>query len=77
MKMRRCQTVALITPKLKSMGQELSLLVSPSTLGQLEDFDGPKIASFVFILIELIDKVEELAKEVEELGELASFHANK
>ena len=80
MKMRRCQTVALIMPKLKSMRQELSVvaLVSPSTLGgQLQNSDGLEIASFVFTLMEIIDKVEELTKQVEELGELASFRANK
>ncbi|TXG63630.1 hypothetical protein EZV62_010624 [Acer yangbiense] len=80
-KMRRCQTVALIMPKLKSMRQELSVvaLVSPSTLGgQLQNSDGVlEIASFVFTLMEIIDKVEELTKQVEELGELASFRANK
>jgi hypothetical protein len=31
------------------------------------------VATFVFILMEMVEKVEELAKEVEELGELADF----
>ncbi|KAL5864043.1 hypothetical protein ACOSQ3_001557 [Xanthoceras sorbifolium] len=77
-KMRRCQPAALLMPKLKSMRQELSLVVSPCTLGLLENSDGVlEIASFVFTLMQIIDKVEELTKEVEELGELAGFHAKK
>ncbi|KAJ4727494.1 putative Aluminum activated malate transporter family protein [Melia azedarach] len=76
-KMRKCETTSLITPKLKSMRQELSQAISPSTLGELENSDGIEIASFVFSLMEIVDKVEELTKEVEELGERAGFHANK
>lgn len=75
--MRKCETTSLITPKLKSMRQELSQAISPSTLGVLENSDGIEIASFVFSLMEIVDKVEELAKEVEELGERAGFLANK
>ncbi|XP_031263810.1 aluminum-activated malate transporter 12-like [Pistacia vera] len=73
-KMRRCQTVTSIMPKLKSMRQELSLVMSPSTLGLLENGDGLEIASFLFTVTVMVDKVEELTKEVEELGELAHFH---
>ncbi|XP_044487418.1 aluminum-activated malate transporter 12-like [Mangifera indica] len=73
-KMRRCQTVTSIMPELKSMRQELSLVMSPSILGQLENGDRLEIASFLFTLTVMVDQVEELTKEVEELGELARFH---
>ncbi|XP_009356764.2 aluminum-activated malate transporter 13 [Pyrus x bretschneideri] len=74
-KMRRCNREAVIIPKLKSMRLELSSIVSPSKFGPIENVDGLAIASFVFLLTEMIEKLEELAKEIEELGELAGFHA--
>ncbi|XP_044485542.1 aluminum-activated malate transporter 13-like [Mangifera indica] len=73
-KMRRCQTVTSIMPELKSMRQELSLVMSPSILGQLENGDRLEMASFLFTLTVMVDQVEELTKEVQELGELARFH---
>ncbi|GAV82391.1 ALMT domain-containing protein [Cephalotus follicularis] len=76
-KMRRCQTGDLIVSKLKSMRVELSMAMSPSTLGQLENGEGLAIANFMFSLMEMVEKVEELAKEVEELGELADFHSKQ
>lgn len=76
MKMRRCQPQDFILPKLKSVRQELSQVMSPSKLGKLENADGLAIASFVFALMEMTEKLEELVKEVEELGELAEFHQN-
>lgn len=72
--MRRCQTVDLIMPKLKSMRQELSLAMSSSIPEQLGNGDGLEVASFLFTLMMMVDKVEELTKEVVELGELARFH---
>ncbi|PQQ16865.1 aluminum-activated malate transporter 8 [Prunus yedoensis var. nudiflora] len=76
MKMRRCPQENVILPKLKSMRLELSSMVSPvSNFGPLENIEGLAIASFVFLLTEMLEKVEELAKEVEELGELAGFHS--
>ncbi|XP_021805737.1 aluminum-activated malate transporter 8-like [Prunus avium] len=76
MKMRRCPQENVILPKLKSMRLELSSMVSPvSNFGPLENVEGLAIASFVFLLTEMLEKVEELAKEVEELGELAGFHS--
>ncbi|CAL5391535.1 unnamed protein product [Camellia sinensis] len=61
--------------KLQSMRAELSLLASPSKLGASENGEGLAMASFVFLLMEIVEKVEVLAKEVEELGELADFQA--
>ena len=74
MKMRKCQQGELIVPKLKATRVELSSVVSPnSKLGKLENVEALAVASFVFSLMEMIEKVEELAKAVEELGQLASF----
>ncbi|KAB2605295.1 aluminum-activated malate transporter 13-like [Pyrus ussuriensis x Pyrus communis] len=73
-KMRRCNRESVIVPKLKSMRLELSSIVSPSKFGPIENVDGLAIASFVFLLAEMVEKVEELAREIEELGELAGFH---
>ncbi|CAB4291712.1 unnamed protein product [Prunus armeniaca] len=76
MKMRRCPQENVILPKLKSMRLALSSMVSQvSNFGPLENVEGLAIASLVFLLTEMLEKVEELAKEVEELGELAGFHS--
>jgi len=72
LKMRRCNAEASIVPKLKAMRVELNSVMSPSKLGPIEN-GGLAVATFVFILMEMVEKVEELAKEVEELGELANF----
>lgn len=68
-----------ITSKLKSMRQDLSLMLvsSSSLLSSEENLDGVNTCSFVFILMELVERMEELVKQVDELGELASFPANK
>ncbi|KAL9430916.1 hypothetical protein AB3S75_026165 [Citrus x aurantiifolia] len=76
-KMNKCETAALIMPKLKSIRHELNLIITPSALaGGEKSTDALELASFVFSLMEMIDKVEELTKEVEELGGLAGFHVN-
>lgn len=72
-KMERCPPKALVASKLQSMKLELSLIASPSKLGAVDNGEGLAMASFVFLLMEILEKVEELAKEVEELGELAGF----
>lgn len=72
-KMRRAQQADLMAPKLKSMNLELSSAISSSKLGPLENFDGLAIASFIFMLMEMVEKVEKLVKEVEEFGGLAGF----
>ncbi|EXB39361.1 Aluminum-activated malate transporter 13 [Morus notabilis] len=73
-KMRKCQQAELIAPKVKAMRVELSSAVSAnSKLGQTENIDALAVASFVFLLMEVVEKVQVLAKEVEELGELAGF----
>jgi hypothetical protein len=72
LKMRRCHTEASMVPKLKAMRVQLNSVMSPSKLGPIEN-GGLAVATFVFILMEMVEKVEGLAKEVEELGELADF----
>lgn len=73
-KMRKCQQAELIAPKVKAMRVELSSAVSAnSKLGQTENIDALAVASFVFLLMEVVEKVEVLAMEVEGLGELAGF----
>lgn len=76
-KMNKCETAGLIMPKLKSIRHELNLIITPSALASVEkSTDALELASFVFSLMEMVDKVEELTKEVEELGGLAGFHVN-
>lgn len=72
-KTRRCHSEILLLPKLETMREELSQMMSSSRLGQFENADGFAVASFLFSFMEIIDKVEELAKEVEQLGKLAHF----
>ncbi|KAK7857109.1 aluminum-activated malate transporter 13 [Quercus suber] len=72
LKMRVCDAEKIV-PKLKSKRLELSLVISPSKLATIENGEGYTIATFIFLLMEMVKKVEELAKEVEELGEPAGF----
>ena len=70
--MRVCHAEKIV-PKLKSKRLELSLVISPSKLATIENGEAYTIATLMFLLIEMVKKVEELAKEVEELGEPAGF----
>ncbi|XP_052184805.1 aluminum-activated malate transporter 12-like [Diospyros lotus] len=75
MKMERPRPKELIASKLQSVKLELSLVASaPSKLEASENStEGLGLASFMFLLLEIAEKVEVLAKEVEELGELPGF----
>ncbi|KAF5178710.1 Aluminum-activated malate transporter [Thalictrum thalictroides] len=73
MDMRRSRPGALIVANLQSIRLDFSEAVSD--LGTIVDGDGLANASFVFLLMEMMSKIEMLAKEVEELGELAGFQA--
>ncbi|KAJ7977422.1 Aluminum-activated malate transporter like [Quillaja saponaria] len=76
MKMRKCQPGSQIVSKLKTMRVELHLVISRSKIAPLENGDELAIASFLFLFKEVVEKVQELVKEVEELGEVAEFHTH-
>lgn len=71
-KMKRCNATILMLPKLQSMKNELSLIKSPK-LKDPQNGENIAIASFMFLLMDIVEKVEVLAKEVEELGKKADF----
>lgn len=72
--MRKCEAEATtIAAKLKAARAELSLVISTPKIATLEN---GHLASFVYLLMEVVDKVEELVKEVEELGHIAGFRTN-
>ncbi|KAI3526798.1 hypothetical protein L1887_06061 [Cichorium endivia] len=72
MNMKRCQTKVL---KLESIKQELNLLSTSPTLKGIANVESLAIANFLFLLMEIVDKVEVLAKDVEDLGEAAGFQS--
>ncbi|XP_010255920.1 PREDICTED: aluminum-activated malate transporter 12-like [Nelumbo nucifera] len=74
--MKRCSPKVLLVAKLQLMRLELSVASSPSRL-VLENCDGLAMASFVYVLMEMVDKVEKLAQEVEELAHLAGFPSDQ
>ncbi|KAF9619877.1 hypothetical protein IFM89_009659 [Coptis chinensis] len=71
--MKESKPGALIVAQLQKTKLELSVAISASKLGSLGKDDGIAVASFVFLLMEMVDKVEVLAKKVEQLGDLANF----
>lgn len=75
MNMKRCQAKVLTVPKLESIKLELILLSTSLTLKGITNVESLAIANFLFLLTEIVDKVEFLAKEVEALGEVAGFQS--
>ncbi|KAJ1405148.1 Aluminum-activated malate transporter [Sesbania bispinosa] len=74
--MRKCEEPQ-ISSKLKAARAELSLVISTSKISAaIDNSDALAVASFVFLLKEVVDKVEELTKVVEQLGEIACFRAH-
>ncbi|XP_042488441.1 aluminum-activated malate transporter 12-like [Macadamia integrifolia] len=71
--MKRCRPVVLLVAKLQLSRLELSEAVLPYMLRMLPDDDGFEIAGFIFLLMEMVEVVEKLAKEVEELADYAGF----
>ncbi|KAL5123723.1 Aluminum-activated malate transporter 12 [Glycine soja] len=51
-------------------------LQASTTIAAIENIDALAVASFVFLLKKVVDKVEELAKEVEQVGDIAGFRAH-
>ncbi|KAA3471123.1 aluminum-activated malate transporter 8-like [Gossypium australe] len=75
--MSKCRYEEMIVPKMKSVRIEVSAIVNPFALDTyLENTHGLGFASFVHSLMKMVEKLEELAKEVEELGQLGGFHEN-
>ncbi|KAL7588198.1 hypothetical protein Lser_V15G37749 [Lactuca serriola] len=72
MKMRRGNEKVLVLPEVQSTKLELTIL-SSSELQAFETVEALAVANFMFLLMEIVDKVKVLAKEVEELGEVADF----
>ncbi|CAI9785656.1 unnamed protein product [Fraxinus pennsylvanica] len=75
-KMNKCRAKNLMIPKLQSLNLQLNLMHLSSKI-QVEHDDNLAISSFIFLLREIVGKVEVLAKKVEELGELANFETRK
>ncbi|BAT95608.1 hypothetical protein LR48_Vigan02g116100 [Vigna angularis] len=72
--MSKCE--ADISEKLKTMRGEINLVISTSKIAAIDNMDALAVASFVFLLKKVVEKVEELTKEVEQLGDLAAFPAH-
>ncbi|KAG9142752.1 hypothetical protein Leryth_005514 [Lithospermum erythrorhizon] len=70
LKMRKSRAKVLIYPKLQSLKQDLSL---PQNIKFQENEENVAVTSFFFLFTEMVDKVEILAKKVEELEDLACF----
>ncbi|KAL2535634.1 Aluminum-activated malate transporter 12 [Forsythia ovata] len=75
-KMIKCRAKILIIPKLQFIKLQLNLM-QPSSKIQVENHNNLAISSFIFLLMEFVEKVEILAKKVEELGEFANFETKK
>ncbi|BAT85430.1 hypothetical protein LR48_Vigan902s000600 [Vigna angularis] len=71
--MMKCNAKGCVSEQLKAAREDLSFIISTFKMAQLEDDQVLSIASFVFLHMEVMRKVEELVKEVEELGEIAGF----
>ncbi|KAK7393543.1 hypothetical protein VNO78_22101 [Psophocarpus tetragonolobus] len=70
--MRKCEA----EPHISAVRSELSLLISTSKLAEIENIDALSTASLVFLLKKVVDKVEELTKELEQVGDIAGFRAH-
>lgn len=73
--MRKLEAEAYIIAKMKAVRIELKCMMSSTKIAEFEDEDALAMASLVFLLTQVVGKVEELAKQVEELGQVAAFHS--
>ncbi|RDY13628.1 Aluminum-activated malate transporter 14, partial [Mucuna pruriens] len=71
--MKKCDAKASISDQLKAAKGDLRLIISTIKMVELDDGQVLAIATLVFLLMEVVGKVEELVKEVEELGDTAPF----
>lgn len=71
--MRKCEAGSNISAKLKVAREELNVIISTSMKAELENGEVLAIATFVYLLMEVVEKVEELVIEVGELGDIAGF----
>ncbi|XP_073049776.1 aluminum-activated malate transporter 12-like [Primulina eburnea] len=77
-KMDRCQAKNLLSPNLQSLKLQFTPQYPSSKIdGTLTSDENLAIASFNFLLMQIVERVEILAKKVEELGELADFSSTK
>ncbi|KAL0419914.1 UNVERIFIED_CONTAM: Aluminum-activated malate transporter 2 [Sesamum radiatum] len=77
-KMELCPSKVSLTPKLQSVTSRLmNPPFSSCKMEVVETDENLAITSFNFLLLEIVEKVEMLAKKVEELGEVANFRARK
>ncbi|XP_028762200.1 aluminum-activated malate transporter 14-like [Neltuma alba] len=77
---RKLKAANEILPKLKAVRAEMnSMIIGTSKIAESENSGGDDLAIaglLVLLMIEVVEKVEELAKAVEQLAEIAAFHAN-
>ncbi|KEH23744.1 putative aluminum-activated malate transporter [Medicago truncatula] len=71
--MRKCEGRDNTIDKLKTTREELSLVISTSMIEEFENGEMLPIASLVFLLMEVVEKVGELVIEVGELQDMAGF----
>jgi len=71
--MRKCEGRDNTIDKLKTTREELSLVISTSMIEEFENGEMLPIASLVFLLMEMVEKVGELVIEVGELQDMAGF----
>ncbi|KAL2331427.1 hypothetical protein Fmac_019008 [Flemingia macrophylla] len=72
--MRKCDATGSILAELEAVRADIKTVVICTLKNvEVEDEQVVAIASFVFLLMEVVGKVEELGKEVVELGAVAGF----
>ncbi|KAF5947260.1 hypothetical protein HYC85_013217 [Camellia sinensis] len=76
-KTEKCRPESLMASKLQSMREKLSLLGSPSKLGAPENGEGLAMASFVFLLMEIVEKVEVWQKRSKNSVNLVIFKLDR
>lgn len=75
--MEMCQTKPPINQKLQSLKLQLSPRFSSYKVEVVGTDENLVMSTFNFLLLEIVDKVEVLAKKVEELGKVANFRPRK